>query len=86
MLLLQHTPYSLYLSYKDGFPLSRNFHVRTYTQTNCYARWARFYVFVYVFTRDLPYNASILYARIKRQWKSTGNTFLCIVHGFLTQG
>ena len=38
------------------------------------------------FTRDLPYNASILYARIKRQWKSTCNTFLCIVHGFLTQG
>ena len=36
------------------------------------------------FTRDLPYNASILYARIKRQWKSTCNTFLCIVHGFLT--
>ena len=38
------------------------------------------------FTRDLPYNTSILYARIKRQWKSTCNTFLCIVHGFLTQG
>ena len=27
-----------------------------------------------------------IYARIKRQWKSTCNTFLCIVHGFLTQG
>ena len=34
MLLLQHAAYSPYLSYKDGFPLSRNLHVRTYTQTN----------------------------------------------------
>ena len=25
-----------------------------------------------------------IYARIKRQWKSTCNTFLCIVHGFPT--
>ena len=73
--------YSPYLSYMDRFPhlvIFTYVHIRKPIVT-LVERGSTF-----SFTRGLPYNASILYARIKRQWKSTCNTFLCIVHGFLT--
>ena len=78
MLLLQHAAYSPYLFYKDWFLLSRNFHVRTLA--NFYTRWARFTFFFYAWPSI--YCLYFVYARIKRQWKSTCNTFLCIL-GFL---
>ena len=61
-----------------SFLLSRNFHVRT--PANFYARWAMFNFFFYAWPSICC--LYFIYARIKRQWKSTCNTFLCIL-GFL---
>ena len=59
MLLLQHAAYSQYLSYKLSRVIFTYVHIRKQIVT-LVERGSTF-----SFTRDLPYNASISYARIK---------------------
>ena len=83
---------------KGGFPLSRNFHVRTQVNFTCVSKIAVMYDRVrvsvkaergstYAFTRDLPYIAFISFTRVKFAYVRTLNLKGKITGiGFISQG